>query len=361
MRRIEFRALGVSRVYKGAIWSRQNGNPGYYDDGSTLGRRQFTMLSRATLAASIAAAHRRGKLAVVHITAQDAAREAVAAGADGLVHVFVDRHPDPDLAAFVAEHEAFLVPTLIYFEDMYGEGDSRAQTVEGSFDGYVTALGRGFLDRVAPHNLNSKLSYQVAEAAVRALHEASVPILAGTDAGNPGTTWGASVHRELELLVQAGLTPPEALEAATSLPAEKFRLRDRGRIAQGLRADLLLVNGDPTTDITATRNIGGVWKAGVQIDRGRYLAQFVERPAAFYGAAGAGDVAGAIEIYDAYALTNPAEALVDESGLNVGSVIPRRLYWSHRRPRRCALFRCKSCELGIYLIQVAPTCCGRAR
>ena len=287
----------------------------YYDDGSTLGR-QFTKLSRATLAASIAAAHRRDKLAVVHITAQDAAREAVAAGADGLVHVFVDRHPDTDLAAFVAEHDAFLIPTLTYFEDMYGEGDSRARIVEGSFDGYVTLLGRWFLEAVAPHNPNSTLSYQVAEAAVLALHETGVPILAGTDSPNPGTTHGASMHRELELLVRAGLTPTDALAAGTSVPADAFELSDRGRIAPGLRADILLVNGDPTTDITTTRNIGGVWRAGVQVDRGRYRAQVVERQAAFSEAAEAGDVAEAIEIYDAYPQGHDGEALVDESVLN---------------------------------------------
>ena len=56
-----------------------------------------------------------------------------------------------------------------------------------------------------------------------------------------------SLHGELELLVEAGLTPLEALSAATSVPADRFRLPDRGRIAPGLRADLLLVNGDPTS------------------------------------------------------------------------------------------------------------------
>ncbi len=77
-----------------------------------------------------------------------------------------------------------------------------------------------------------------------------VPLLAGTDAPNPGTTHGASLHRELELLVAAGLTPIEALTAATSTPARVFGLRDRGRIAPGLRADLLLVDGEPVDDIT---------------------------------------------------------------------------------------------------------------
>ncbi|HEX9110608.1 MAG TPA: amidohydrolase family protein, partial [Terriglobales bacterium] len=66
---------------------------------------------------------------------------------------------------------------------------------------------------------------------------------------------GASLHGELEYLVEAGLTPQQALVSATSAPAAAFHLADRGRIAPGLRADLLLVNGDPTADIKATRDI----------------------------------------------------------------------------------------------------------
>ena len=97
-----------------------------------------------------------------------------------------------------------------------------------------------------------------------------MPILAGTDAPNPGTAHGASLHRELELLVHAGLAPTEALAAATSVPASAFHLADRGRVARGLRADLVLVNGDPTRDITATRDIVGVWKGGAPVDRAAY-------------------------------------------------------------------------------------------
>ncbi len=81
---------------------------------------------------------------------------------------------------------------------------------------------------------------------------------------------GASIHRELELLVQAGLSPTAALRAATSVPARVFGLEDRGRIAPGLRADLLLVEGDPTVDILATRNIIAIWKHGEQFDREVY-------------------------------------------------------------------------------------------
>jgi hypothetical protein len=81
------------------------------------------------------------------------------------------------------------------------------------------------------------------------------------------------MHGELTLLVQAGLSPTEALEAATANPAKSFRLNDRGEIAPGKRADLLLVKGDPGADITVTRNVVGVWKAGIRFDRDAYLAE----------------------------------------------------------------------------------------
>jgi imidazolonepropionase-like amidohydrolase len=72
----------------------------------------------------------------------------------------------------------------------------------------------------------------------------------------------ASVHHELQLLVRAGLTPTEALRAATGVPARRFGLDDRGRIGESLRADLVLVDGDPTTRIADTLNIRQVWRRG---------------------------------------------------------------------------------------------------
>jgi imidazolonepropionase-like amidohydrolase len=80
------------------------------------------------------------------------------------------------------------------------------------------------------------------------------------------------LHGELELLVRAGFSLSDALAAATSVPATTFHLNDRGRIAPGLRADLLLVRGNPTQDIKATRDIIAVWKVGVEDDRTLYRA-----------------------------------------------------------------------------------------
>ena len=96
--------------------------------------------------------------------------------------------------------------------------------------------------------------------------------MAGTDAHNLGTAHGASLLGELELLVNAGLTPTQALTSATSVNAFAFQLNDRGEIARGKRADLLMVDGDPTSRISDIRNTSSVWKLGVKMDREAYRA-----------------------------------------------------------------------------------------
>jgi imidazolonepropionase-like amidohydrolase len=107
---------------------------------------------------------------------------------------------------------------------------------------------------------------------VKALHNAGVDILAGSDVSEPipilgGLAHGASLHHELQLLVAAGLKPVEALRAATSIPARRFGLTDRDRIAPGKRADLILVDGDPLTNINCTLSIIDVWRSGEKLNK----------------------------------------------------------------------------------------------
>jgi imidazolonepropionase-like amidohydrolase len=117
------------------------------------------------------------------------------------------------------------------------------------------------------HNSDTEhLSYPDSEMNLRAFREAGVPILAGTDGGGSDPI-GALLHVELQLMVRAEIPPSEALADATSVPARIFHLDDRGRIAPRLRADLLLVRGDPTKDIHQTRDIVTVSKQGVPVDR----------------------------------------------------------------------------------------------
>src|SRR5699024_1969135 len=100
---------------------------------------------------------------------------------------------------------------------------------------------------------------------VRAMDEAGVTVIAGTDANETAFAplhHGPSLHTELAYLVQAGMNRTEALRAATSAAADALGLRDRGRVVEGARADLLLVDGDPLTDLDALRSPAEVWVAG---------------------------------------------------------------------------------------------------
>jgi imidazolonepropionase-like amidohydrolase len=240
-----------------------------YDDGAAYGR-PIPTLDRETLAAVIAAAKKRGKLAVVHIGSHAGARDAIAAGADALVHLFADRAPDPEFARLVKDHRAFIIPTMTVLESAGGNAGGAVFADDSATAPWLDQSARESLRRSFPLNPQHPLNLAFASETIRQLRALDVPILAGTDAPNPGTSHGVSLHRELELLVAAGMTPVEALAAATSSPARLFKLSDRGEIRPGMRADLLLVGGDPTTDIRATRNIVGVWKMGTRLDRNRW-------------------------------------------------------------------------------------------
>lgn len=237
-----------------------------YDNGHTYGANIPT-ISKETLAAVIEAAHKRHKMAVVHIGSYEGARDAIAAGADGLMHLFVDRAPDSDFGQFVAAHRAFVVPTLSVLASICGRHPGEQLLSDPRLAPYIPMTVRGNFKASFPVRPNAHEDYDAATKTVLLLKAANVPILAGTDAPNPGTAHGVSLHGELKLLVDAGLTPEEALSAATSIPAARFSMPDRGRIAEGERADLVLVQGDPTKDILATRDIVDVWEGGVQVDR----------------------------------------------------------------------------------------------
>lgn len=209
------------------------------DHGTTAGG-EIPVLSPDTVAALVTAAHDAGLKVVAHVASAADATIALDAGADGLAHVPFDATPEEagDVVAHCAAAGVFVVSTLVYAEWLASGQADPAQTA-------------------APLRLDhaATIAGMFATAGVR--------LLAGTDANMIAPAHGAGLLRELELLVRAGLTPEAALRAATSVPAAEFGLADRGRVAPGLRADLVLVTGDPTTDVTAAANIVGVWRRGV--------------------------------------------------------------------------------------------------
>lgn len=227
-------------------------------------------LSRETLAAVIAAAHKNHRLAVVHIGSASGARDAIEAGADGLAHLFRGSSSPRDFGERVASHHAFVIPTLSVMHSVCGPDSAGSRLVKDPhLAPFLTHENIERLRETFPSARRGLLSCKGAGEALRQLKAANALIVAGTDAPNPGTTYGASLHGELEMYVEAGLSPAEALISATSAPARAFNMPDRGRIAPGLRADLLLVNGHPDEDIKATRDIAAVYKKGMVLDRPR--------------------------------------------------------------------------------------------
>ncbi len=235
------------------------------DDGTVEGHPGLPMLDLATLDAAVAEAHRHGMLTLAHALTLDATRMAVEAGIDGLAHLFMDQAHTDEIIDAVLDSGAFVVPCIVLDASMMGitgaafAADPR---VNSRLDPAWTTALRSSFNRYPQGRLEHVL------ASTKALHDAGVDLLVGSDASVPlpflgGVAHGASVHHELQYLVAAGLEPIQALRAATSTPARRFGLEDRGRIVEGLRADLLLVDGDPTTTtVSDTLNLRMVWRRG---------------------------------------------------------------------------------------------------
>ena len=247
------------------------------EPGGVWGRSMPT-LDPATVRALVSAANERGVIAVAHVSTMADAQMAIEAGVDGLVHVFVDQRVSQSVLELAREKEVFVIPTAIVMAGAGGQVDAQALSAEPGVgerlsdeqqqslaqDTWMTANGSALLDRAIENTT--------------ALHQAGVPLVAGSDAPNPGTAHGISLHQELELLVRAGLSAAEALAAATESPAEVFGLEGRGCLKPGCRADMVLIDGDPRIDVTHTRRIDAVWKNGFPIKLEREASEPPERP-----------------------------------------------------------------------------------
>lgn len=220
-------------------------------------------LDRRTVRALVRAAHDRDMLAVAHVTQQDRALSALQDGVDGLVHVPVDRPASAAFLHLAHARGAFVVGTLATEEAFYTTRGGEALIADPYLAPYLLDWEIGSLLTPGPPSAMSDVSLGFAMDAMRQLHELGVPVLGGTDTA----THGLTLHRDLELMVAAGIPPTAALRGVTGALADAFGLTDRGRVRPGLRADLVLVDGDPTSDILATRAIRHVWKQGVAAAR----------------------------------------------------------------------------------------------
>jgi hypothetical protein len=179
--------------------------------------------------------------------------------------------------AFLKEHRTVVDPTLAV-QELFTASTAKPPS---SFEPGVTKVAPELasqLTDVEPPNEVSELRERVFQkevAIVGALHRAGILIVAGTDQAVPGH----SLHREIELYVQAGLTPMEALQAATIASARAMGLeKESGTLEKGKRGDLILINGNPLEDIHNMRNVAYVVTGGTIYDPAKLWQSVGFRP-----------------------------------------------------------------------------------
>ena len=240
------------------------------------GNAQTPETSLELMRALVVAAHRRHKMALVCLHNSQEARDALDAGADGLAHLFQAERVDPEFGRMAARRHAFVISTAgVVFSPCRPKIDAAAAS-DPYLAPFLTPSDVRTLNLSFP--LSSPDACGALQQEVAQLTRAGVPLLAGTDAPNPGASYGAGLLGELRVLVEGGLTPSQALASATSVPARIFHLSDRGLIQPGKRADLVLVQGDPTQDIECSRDIRDIWMAGKRVDRQALLRAVAAPP-----------------------------------------------------------------------------------
>ncbi len=222
-------ARGAGLIKVGATGLRPNGE-------------QFGSLGPEALDVAVRAAHGAGLKTAAHCVGYQGTRQAVEAGIDSIEH---GTYMDDETAHLMASKGTYLVPTMSTW-------DSRERLAN------QYGLSKELVDDARQRKENSLASFR------RALN-AGVKIAAGTDAGGCPARHGFFA-REVELMVDAGMTPKTALESATREAANLLGIQDlTGTIEVGKQADMLLIDGDPHSDATALRNVWAVFLGGRRV------------------------------------------------------------------------------------------------
>lgn len=233
-------------------------------------------MKRETYRAVIAEAHRLGKRVAAHIFYLDDAKDLLRAGVDLLAHSIRDRDVDAELIGLMKARNTCLSPTLMrevstfvyetrpaFFDDPFFLRYADGPTVRA-----LESPARQAQVRASAAAQAYKRALEVAARNVRALSSAGVRLASGTDTGPPARFQGYFEHLELERLVDAGLTPMQAIVAGTSDAAACSMLdADVGSLRAGRWADFLVLTRNPLDDITATRTLDAVWIAGNRLAR----------------------------------------------------------------------------------------------
>ncbi len=235
------------------------------DDGARVGFPASLPAFSLPRFAQVMRAAKASKLRViVHVQQLEYAKVAVRGDADALAHSLADYPADRELLDAMRRKNVALIGTLAIYDGIGGGGGAARLLADPLIAPYLSPMQKMLLGLGIRTDPREEV---VAIETVRRAHRAGITILAGTDAPNPTTGFGVSLLLELQMLVKAGLRPDQALTAATAAPARFYGANDRGRIAAGLRGDLVLVDGDPTKNIADVRRIVAIYKNGWPVDR----------------------------------------------------------------------------------------------
>ena len=207
--------------------------------GTATERMEDQQMCREEICAGVDEAHSRGKKCYAHLTVSKAIREAVDAGLDSVEHGIL---MDEATACMLAEKGTRLVPTLGVYRRLVERGE------KGLVPDYMYKKSLSVIGKHA-----QSFKYAV---------KAGVTIVAGTDSGQDWFPLGTSMHRELEIMNEEGLSNIEVLRSATVNAAELLDKPLIGRIREGCNADLLIVGGNPMHNISDIRNTKYVLKDG---------------------------------------------------------------------------------------------------
>lgn len=222
---------------------------------------------------AIAEANRLGLAVVVHQQTAADMLDLIDAGTRGFLHGRLEAGFTEEIATAAKANNVFIVPNLGLAElrtQAIGDDEFLAQSLPASVAQRLTVSARRFASPQRDPQLEQTL-HDSFETMLRA----NVDVVLGTDAGAvPDHPFGYTGHRELEIFVRHGMSPAQALIAATSVAARVLGLNDAGQVKPGLRADLLILDQNPLDDIRNTQKIYQVYLGGRLLDREALAAEF---------------------------------------------------------------------------------------